>query len=292
MTTETALVTGGTDGIGKAIALGLARTGLEVVVVGRDRSKGARAESDLRRSSGNDGVHFVPADLSLTGEADRLAAEVIRGHPRLSYLVHSAGIVFGRWALTAEGVESNFAVNYLGRFALTQRLLPLLTESARPNRRSRVLLVNGAATNGTIHFDDVNLTRSFGTVRAILQCCQANDAFTVECADRLTKRGEQRVSVNCIKVGVVRTNIRRHFPAWMKWLVPLVMDPLFALPAEQVAARALQLLVAPEFESVTGALFTCIRRFKAIDIPLSIREEEMRRRLWELSERLTASNPA
>jgi NAD(P)-dependent dehydrogenase (short-subunit alcohol dehydrogenase family) len=247
MTTETALVTGGTDGIGKAIALELARTGCEVVVVGRDRAKGARAESDLRRASGNVGVHFTPADLSLTREVDRLAVQIIHRHPRLSYLVHSAGIVRGRWALTVEGVESNFAVNYLGRFALMRRLLPLLAESARPNRRSRVLLVSGAATNGTIHFDDVNLTRSFGTVRAILQCCQANDAFAVECADRLTKQGEQGVAVNCLKVGVVRTNIRRHFPTWMKWLVALVMDPLLALPTEQVAAAALQLLVAPEF---------------------------------------------
>jgi NAD(P)-dependent dehydrogenase (short-subunit alcohol dehydrogenase family) len=266
VTNGTALVTGGTDGIGKAIALELARTGREVVVVGHDRGKGGRAESDLRRSSGNVGVHFVPADLSLTREAYRLAAEVIRRHRRLSHLVLCAGIVRGRWQLTTEGVESNFAVNYLSRFALTQRLLSLLAASGRPDRRSRVLLVSGAATGGTIHFD----------------------AFTVECADRLARSDESRVAISCLKVGVVRTNIRHHFPAWMKWLVPLVMDPIFALPTEEVAAAALQLLVAPEFEGVTGALFRYVRRFKAIDIPRSIRDAEMRRRLWELSERLTS----
>jgi NAD(P)-dependent dehydrogenase (short-subunit alcohol dehydrogenase family) len=288
VTNGTALVTGGTDGIGKAIALELARTGREVVVVGHDRGKGGRAESDLRRSSGNVGVHFVPADLSLTREAYRLAADVIRRHRRLSHLVLCAGIVRGRWQLTTEGVESNFAVNYLSRFALTQRLLSLLAASGRPDRRSRVLLVSGAATGGTIHFDDVNLAGRFATVRAILQCCQANDAFTVECADRLARSDESRVAISCLKVGVVRTNIRHHFPAWMKWLVPLVMDPIFALPTEEVAAAALQLLVAPEFEGVTGALFRYVRRFKAIDIPRSIQDAEMRRRLWELSERLTS----
>lgn len=288
MMNETALVTGGTDGIGKAIALGLARSGRRVVVAGRNADKGARVESEIRRSTLNAHVHFIQADLSLAREADRLAAEINRGCSTLSYLVHSAGIVRGRWELTTEGIESNFAVNYVSRFALSLGLLPLLAASGRPGRASRIVIINGAATNGKIHFDDVNLTGRFGTVRAILQSCQANDAFTVEFADRLAQAGEARVTISCLKVGVVRTNIRRHFPGWMKVLVPLVMDPFFALSPHDVARQGLRLLLEPEFEGVTGGLFRFIRRFKAIGLPQTIRDPHMRRHLWQLSERLTS----
>jgi len=94
------------------------------------------------------------------------------------------------------------------------------------------------------------------------------------------------VTISCLKVGVVRTNIRRQFPRWMKWLVPLIMDPLFAVSPEEVAREGLRLLLGPEFEGVTGGLFMFIRRFKAIGIPQTIRDPQMRSQLWQVSERL------
>jgi len=286
---ETALVTGGTDGIGKAIAVGLARSGRRVVIVGRDGDKGARVESEIRASTGNARVVFAQADLSLVRESDRLADAVIRDCATLSSVVHSAGIVRGRRELTADGIESNFAVNYVTRFALSQRLLPLLSTSSRPNRRSRILVISGAARNGRIDFDDPTLSRRFSTVRAVLQCCQANDSFTVELAERLATAGDFRVAVNCLKVGIVKTNIRRLFPTWMKLAVPLIMDPLFALSTNQVAAESLRLLVGPEYEDTSGALFSLIRKFKPIRVPPSVEDRNERRKLWLLSERLCAS---
>jgi NAD(P)-dependent dehydrogenase (short-subunit alcohol dehydrogenase family) len=93
--------------------------------------------------------------------------------------------VRGRRDLTAEGIESNFAVNYISRFALTNRLIPLLDAAGRPGEAARVVIIGGAAQNGTIYFDDANLTSNFGTLRAVGQFCQANDVFTVEMARRL-----------------------------------------------------------------------------------------------------------
>src|SRR5262249_388236 len=126
MTRSNALVTGGTDGIGREIARGLARAGHAVMLVGRDLEKGARAERELREPPGNRAVQCREADLSLTTGANRLADEVAEHWAKLRYLVHSAGVVRGRLQVTAEGVESNFATNYLARFTLTRRLLPLL----------------------------------------------------------------------------------------------------------------------------------------------------------------------
>jgi NAD(P)-dependent dehydrogenase (short-subunit alcohol dehydrogenase family) len=78
MMNRTALVTGGTDGIGKAIAIGLARAGCEVIIVGRDAEKGVRVESDIRRATGNENVDFLRADLGLVRDTNHLTAEVIR----------------------------------------------------------------------------------------------------------------------------------------------------------------------------------------------------------------------
>src|SRR5579872_2636783 len=193
----TALVTGGTDGIGKAIARGLAAQRMQVLIVGSNPRKGQIAERELRESTGNDHVYFRRADLSLMREVRRLADEVAAEIPVLHYLVLCAGVVWGRRVMTDEGIESNFAIGYLSRFALTQRLLPVL-------KNSRILVISGSA-NGKIHYPDVNLTTNFATPRVVRQLCEANDVFILEQARRLNGGG----TINILKVGPVRTNISR-----------------------------------------------------------------------------------
>jgi retinol dehydrogenase-12 len=286
---KTALVTGGTDGIGKEVARGLARAGHKVFLVGRDAIKGARAEQEIGSSTGNTDVCFIRADLSLASEAQRLAGEIASRISALHYLVHSAGIVRGWRELTAEGIESNFAVNYLGRFALTTHLLSLLETAGQPGDAARIVIVGGAAQNGTIHFDDVNLTANFATLRTVSQFCQANDVFTVELARRLAATHTARwVTITCLKIGVVKTNIRREFPRWMKVLVPLLFDPLLGQTPQEAAESALNLLLSPEHEGKSGALFLKIKTFRQI-VPAARTVDPCEgRRLWELSERLCA----
>ncbi len=131
---KSALVTGGTDGVGKEVALGLARSGLRVVLGGRDADKGDRVEREIREITDNADGRFLRAVLRLVTEANRLADEIAGCWPAVHFLVHSAGAVRGRRELTAEGVESTFAINYLSRFALTRRLLPLLEAAGRARR--------------------------------------------------------------------------------------------------------------------------------------------------------------
>jgi NAD(P)-dependent dehydrogenase (short-subunit alcohol dehydrogenase family) len=288
-----ALITGGTDGIGKEIARGLADRGMRVLIVGRDLAKGTRAALELRESCGNREVDFIPADLSLVREAHRLAGEVCRRFNSLHYLVHSAGLIRGHHQLTDEGIESNFAINYLSRFALTNRLLPLLLSTGHPGESARIVIIGGAAQHGTIYFDDVNLRANFNVIRMLGQVCQANDVFTVELARRLTNGAQTRVTVANLKIGVVKTNTRKRpdFPWFMKLLAPL-LDPFLAMPLEEAAAAALRLLEAKDFESINGALFLMIRKFKQINPPDGVRDPEVGRRLWKLSERLSATSPA
>jgi NAD(P)-dependent dehydrogenase (short-subunit alcohol dehydrogenase family) len=210
---KTALVTGGTDGIGQEVACGLARLGCPIVIVGRDRDKGNRAKWAIRHTTWNADVEFFRADLSMISEVRRLADQIASHWPALRYLVHSAGVVRGRRELSSEGVESNFAINYLSRFALSQFLMPLLKAAGRVRQSARIVIVGGAVRNGTIYFKDVNLTGNFATLRAVSQFCQANDVFTIELARRLAAADAgNHVTITSLKIGVVKTNIRREFP--------------------------------------------------------------------------------
>ena len=181
-----ALVTGGTDGIGKAIAHVLAGQGIGVVIVGSNAEKGATAARELRRSSGNDDIEFLQADLGLMRNVDALAAQVSKRWPRLHYLVLCAGIMRGRNTLTPEGIETNFAINYLSRFALTKALLPHLAAGGLAGEASRILVISGAAQDGAIRYEDVNLTGKFSILRVVSQFCEAHDLFVLELARRLT----------------------------------------------------------------------------------------------------------
>lgn len=287
---KTALVTGGTDGIGKEVARGLARSGHRVGIVGRDAQKGDRVAQEIRQTTGNPHVEFFTADLTLMREAKRLSNEVPSRWTGLNYLVHSAGVVRGRRKLTDEGIESNFAVNYVSRFALTQSLLPLMKTASQPGNAARIVIISGAAQTGTIYFDDVNLTSKFGVLKMLGQSCRANDVFTVEQARRLAANDENQVTITCLKMGVVKTNIRNgsDFPRWMKMLMSM-LDPLLAQTSEDAAKSALKLLLAPEYEGLTGALFVKNKKFKQIVPGTSVTEEQIGKRLWELSARLSAS---
>jgi NAD(P)-dependent dehydrogenase (short-subunit alcohol dehydrogenase family) len=283
------LVTGGTDGIGKAIARILADEGIVVVIVGSNADKGAAAVRELRRLSGNDQVEFVQADLSLMRNVDALVAQISERWPRLHYLVLCAGIMRGQYTLTPEAIEANFAINYLSRFALTRALIPRLAAGGLAGNAARILVISGAAQAGRIHYEDVNLTGRFSIIRAVSQFCEANDVFVLELARRLAGAAPPPfVTATVLKVGAVRTNIRRQFPTWMKLLVPLVIDPLLSQSVAEIAASARRLLLGPEFEGVTGTMFRHIKRFKKLRPGRRTGDPEQGRRLWDLSTQLVA----
>ncbi len=284
-----ALVTGGTDGIGKAIAQVLAAQGVSVVVVGSNADKGAAAVRELRRLSGNDRVDFLQADLSLIRNVDALAAQVSERWPRLHYLVLCAGIMRGRHTLTSEGIETNFAVNYLSRFALAEALRSNLAAGGAAGDAARILVISGAAQDGKICYEDVNLTGQFGIVRAVSQFCEANDVFVLELARQMTAAvSPPFITANVLKIGVVRTNIRSQFPPWMKLLVPLVMDPFLSQTPQQIAVSARRLLLGMKFEGVSGAMFRHVKRFKELQAGPRTSDPAEGRRLWNLSRQLVA----
>jgi NAD(P)-dependent dehydrogenase (short-subunit alcohol dehydrogenase family) len=287
---KTALVTGGTDGVGKEIARALAQRGARLIIVGRDADKGARAEREIRASSDNKDVEFIRADLSLVREARRLGDEVASRWPAMHYLVHSAGIVRGRRVVTAEGIESNFATNYLTRFELTVRLLSALRAAGRPGQSARIVMIGHPGFDGTIHYDDVNLTANFGMIRAFKQFHYANDIFAVELARRLTISGQLApVTISCLHPGPTKTNIDKEMPLWMKLMVRFVVHPLASRTPDVPAAMASKLLLADEFEGESGALFSMAGKFRRVPLSPSLQDLKEGERFWTFSETLVRS---
>jgi retinol dehydrogenase-14 len=152
MAGKSVLVTGGTGGIGKAAAIGLAALGARVGITGRDQARTEAAAAAIRAAPGNPAVDAFAADMSAQAEVRRLAAQVLDTYPRLDVLVNNVGGFWAHRHVTADGLEHTFALNHLAPFLLTSQLLDRLTASAP----ARIVTVSsGAHASGRIDFDDL-----------------------------------------------------------------------------------------------------------------------------------------
>ena len=124
---QTVVVTGGTSGIGRATALGLARMGARLAITGRDRGRAEAAAGEIRIAGGGQVDAFV-ADLSSQSEVRRLADELLQSLSRIDVLVNSAGGCWNTRHVTADGLERTFALNHLAPFLLTSLLLDRLKQ--------------------------------------------------------------------------------------------------------------------------------------------------------------------
>jgi len=180
MTGRTVLVTGGTGGIGKATAVGLATLGAHVAITGRDAGRTDAAADEIRAAGGK--VDTFVADLSAQTQVRALADEILERLPRIDVLVNNVGGFWNTRHVTADGLERTFALNHLAPFLLTNLLLDRLQQSAA----ARVVTVSSNAQSlGRIDFDDLQGERSYSGARAYNQSKLANVLFTYELATKL-----------------------------------------------------------------------------------------------------------
>jgi retinol dehydrogenase-14 len=248
MAGKTVLVTGGTSGIGRATAIGLAAMGARVGITGRDIARTRAAAADVAAASGNPAVDPFPADMSSQAEVRRLAGNVLAAYSRLDVLVNNAG---GFWAsrhVTADGLEHTFAVNHLAPFLLTDLVLDRLKASAP----ARIVTVSsGAHGTGKIDFDDLGGERSYSGGQAYSQSKLANVMFSYELARRLDGTG---VTATVLHPGVVRTGFAAEDPPPM-WRVFLPLVRPFLKSPSKGAATSVYLASSAEVEGVTGTYF-------------------------------------
>ncbi len=270
------LVTGATLGIGKETALGLARMGAQVVIVGRDAARTKETAAWIARESGNSQIDFLVADLSLQAEVRRLAEVFKSRYARLDVLLNNAGAIFTRRELTAEGFERTWALNHLAEFLLTHLLLERLEASA-PARIVNV--ASRAHVRGSMDFDNLQGEKKYGGMNAYCRSKLANIMFTYALARRLTGAG---VTANCLHPGVVATGFGRNTPGLFRTLIGLAR-PLLITP-EKGALTSIYLASSPEVANVSGKYFD---KCKPIDSSARSLDIDAQERLWALSETQT-----
>ena len=198
------VVTGANVGLGLATCRALAARGARVVMACRRPDAGQEAAARIRGQIPRAAVEVEPLDLGDLSSVSAFATRAADRLPRLDCLVNNAGIMGVPRALTVDGFERQFAVNHLGHFALTGRLLPLLLSAPR----GRVVTVTSATyLMGRIDFGDLQGERRYRRWRAYAQSKLANLLFAVELDRRCPGSGGPAAQPGR------PSRVRRHRPA-------------------------------------------------------------------------------
>jgi retinol dehydrogenase-14 len=271
------LVTGATSGIGLTTALGLAQLGATVVLVGRNRLRGAAALDRIRDEAGRADARYFRADLSVQAEVRQLARDLQSHYPRLDVLINNAGAFFHRRQESADGIEMTWALNVLSPFLLTRLLLDRLTTSAP----ARVVNLSSFVQKwARIHYDDLQGQIRYNRVRAYSQSKLAVLLLSREFARRLEGTG---VTVNALDPGLVATGIISDNGGW-PWLLFQSLANLVALSPSEGAWTCLYLASSPDLATTTGQYFT---RGNPVSCSEADCDPEAARRLWRVCLQMT-----
>jgi NAD(P)-dependent dehydrogenase (short-subunit alcohol dehydrogenase family) len=286
---RSAAVTGATGGLGYEAALALAKAGAEVMLTGRDERKGQAAIEKIGREALGAKVSYEPLDLAnLASIAD--FAQRMRARPSLDILINNAGVMaLPRRQTTADGFEMQFGTNYLGHFALTARLLPLLRKAAAP----RVVSISSLAhRTARIDFNDLQGQRIYSPWKAYGQSKLAMLMFALELHRRSDAAGWNLAS-SAAHPGFARTGLFASGPGGLLSIASDFAAPFFGHSAAD-GARPI-LFAATNPNAKPGAYYGPgglgeLRGppAQALIMPQA-RNATAAARLWDVSETLTGS---
>ena len=287
---RSAVVTGATGGLGYETALALAKAGAEVILTGRDDQKGQSAIEKISREVPDAKVKYESLDLaSLASIAD--FSQRMHSRKALEILINNAGVMaLPRRQTTADGFEMQFGTNYLGHFALTARLMPLLRRASGP----RVVNVSSLAhRTGFIDFDDLQGARVYSPWKAYGQSKLAMLMFALELQRRSDAAGWNLTS-NAAHPGFARTGLFASGPGGLLSLASDFAAPFFGQSAADGARPILFAATSPK--AGPGAFYGPggIGELRGAPAPALImsqaRDAARAARLWDVSEKLAETS--
>jgi NAD(P)-dependent dehydrogenase (short-subunit alcohol dehydrogenase family) len=284
-----AVVTGATGGLGYQTALALAQAEAEVVLTGRNDAKGREAISKIRKQLPNAKISFEALDLANLASVADFAQRFATAHASLDLLINNAGVMaLPTRQTTADGFEMQFGTNYLGHYALTAQLLPLLRSAHQP----RVVNLSSIAhRTGFIHFSDLQGERLYSPWKAYNQSKLAMLMFALELQRRSDAAGWNLMS-NASHPGWARTDLFANGPGFgLISLASQFAAPLFSQSAESGALPTLFAATSPQ--AAGGGYYgpNGLYELKGPPAPARIMPQAMDKagagKLWDVSQQLT-----
>ncbi|CAL5028384.1 unnamed protein product [Urochloa decumbens] len=277
-----AIVTGGSGGIGAETCRVLALRGVHVVMGVRNTSAGELVKEEIVKKVPAARIEVLELDVSSMSSVRRFVDNFSALNLPLNILINNAGIAFAPFTLSEDGIELQFATNYLGHFLLTDLLLEKIKVTAKESGiEGRVVIVASDSYKHTyregIRFDKINDESSYKSIPAYGQSKLANIFHANELSSRL-KEEDVRVVVNSLHPGAVATNITRHLGFIKDILSPLAK--LVLRSVEQGAATICYLALHPQVAGVTGKFFM---DFNAAELKPPATDKELGKRLWDFS---------
>lgn len=286
-TGRTAVVTGGNAGLGRQVALGLARAGASVVLACRNPKRAEQAAGQIHAEVAGAKVSVGQLDLADLASVTAFATTTLAQHDRLHLLLNNAGLMAVDPSRTADGFETQLGVNHLGHFALTAQLLPLLERTPG----SRVVTMSSLGHRaGRMRFDDLMGDRRYGRWSAYFQAKLANLLFTAALHRRLTAAGSSTAAL-AAHPGLSSTDLGTEGSGLTNRVSSTFMQSI----AQPAAAGALPMLRAATDPAATGGQFYGPRFLTAgqpvVETPSRrARDEAAAERLWRVSAELTGQD--
>jgi len=210
---KTVVITGGNGGIGKATAVALATKGYRVIIHGHHPQTTMDAYEEIKLRSKNSQVEMIVGDMSSVAGMKNVSRAIMDKTDKIDELVLCTGKIMPKRVLTADGMDTAFATQYLCRFATVQSLMPLLKKAGQAR-----IAHAGAPTmkKASIHFDDLSLKNNFSMIRSMGQAMLSTHLFVQEFAKRHT---DNTVLMNMHHVGIARTGIGRETNFFFRTLI-------------------------------------------------------------------------
>ena len=276
---KTILITGATNGIGKAAAIKFAESAKSIAFTYRNEELAEDLKNEMQKINPNLSINGFFCDFSVQDSIRECADKIKNDLKAIDLLINNAGVVNTEYSETIDGIENTFAVNHLGYFLFTNLLLDLVKKESE----SRIINVSSAAHHFVkgMQWDDINYKDDFKMgLKAYGQSKLGNILFTKQLAKKLQKDG---VTVNAIHPGGVNTSLGNQNNSLLGRVLKVILKPFFRSPLK--GANTIIYLAEIDGLSITGAYWVDGRVAKTSHYSKNEAEAE---KLWRLSEKLVS----